>query len=292
MPGQLQLKIAEIKIAIASEDPELELQVTGATRKFLVSGATADAQVQVAWGDFDRAGGGEKVFDSGGLWQLYKGDDRYCFEFTSSAVGAEPYKSACFDPSFSTGQVRLNRRFFDPKVPVYPLEYPLDELLVMNLLSRGRGVEIHGCGVVDSAGIGHLFVGQSGAGKTTMARLWQNGGPVRILSDDRIILRQTDGCLQMHGTPWHGEAELADAGAHPLSCTYLLARGPQNALAAQPAAAAVGRLFSCCFPPFYDPAGLEFTLGFLEHVVLEVPCYELRFVPDARVTDFIRTVLF
>ena len=71
-----------------------------------------------------------------------------------------------------------------------PLEYPLDELLLQGLLARGRGAEIHACGIADGSGRGLLFVGQSGAGKTTMARLWEGERGITVLSDDRIILRR------------------------------------------------------------------------------------------------------
>ena len=64
-------------------------------------------------------------------------------------------------------------------------------------------------GLVDPEGRGHLFVGQSGAGKSTMARFWAGREGVRILSDDRIILRQIRGEIWMYGTPWHGEARHA-----------------------------------------------------------------------------------
>ena len=66
----------------------------------------------------------------------------------------------------------MRREVFGDRLPIYPLHYPLDELLMVHLLARGRGVEIHGSGIVDADGYGTLFAGQSGAGKTTMSRLW------------------------------------------------------------------------------------------------------------------------
>src|SRR5207237_1133299 len=73
---------------------------------------------------------------------------------------------------------------------VSPLEYPLDELLITNWLSCGRGVEVHACGLVDRESGGHLFLGHSGAGKSTTTLLWKKLRDVRVLSDDRIILRK------------------------------------------------------------------------------------------------------
>jgi hypothetical protein len=168
------------------------------------------------------------------------------------------------------------------------LGYPLDELLLINYLAQGRGVDIHACGLIDSSGQGHLFVGQSGAGKTTMARLWQDDPSVTILSDDRIVLRHLDGRIWMYGTPWHGEAMLTSPARSPLWRIYVLSRGIKNELVSMKESEGVARLFACCFPPFYSQQGLAFTLDFFEQLVKAVPCYELKFVPDKHVVEYIK----
>ena len=154
-------------------------------------------------------------------------------------------------------------------------------------LPRGRGAEVHACGMVDPSGHGHLFLGNSGAGKTTLARLCGRVEGTRVLSDDRIILRRLDSRLWMYGTPWHGDAELACPDRAPLTRIYFVRHGQGNALVGQKPAHAVGRLFACCFPLFYSAEALAFTLGFFEEVVKAVPCCELQFLPDARVADFV-----
>ena len=288
-PQRFFVRIADLTIALVGDDPELKLHVEGPTKKFLVEDAEPHVRVRAAWGDLCRENGDEKIFDSGGLWQLYHREGAYCFRFTSSAVGPLPYKVAWFNPGFTSGEVCLNRSYLDSHQPVYPLEYPLDELLILNLLAKGRGVEVHACGLVDSQGNGHLFLGQSGAGKTTMARLWQNVAGARILSDDRIILRRLGNRVWMYGTPWHGEAELAHPGRAPLTRIYFLRHGEKNELVPQREAEAAARLFACSFPHFYSPEALDFTLGFFEEVARAVPCYELSFLPDEWVVAFLQS---
>jgi hypothetical protein len=190
--------------------------------------------------------------------------------------------------SFTFGEVHLHRHYFPQDRSVYPLEYPLDELLMIHLLSGGKGVQVHACAVIDSLGNGLLFAGQSGAGKTTLAKLWRQEGEVVILNDDRIILRHTGGTLWMYGTPWHGEAGFAHPARVPLRRIYFLRHGQKNEIVSLQPAEAVGRLFAHSFPPFYSLAGLDFTLGFFEEVVTAVPCDDLRFLPDQRVIEFIR----
>jgi hypothetical protein len=140
---------------------------------------------------------------------------------------------------------------------------------------------------MDQFGQGRLFVGQSGAGKTTIARLLQQKEGITILSDDRIVLRQTGQTLWMYGTPWHGEAKLASPARAPLSQVYFLEKGSKNQLVPQKRADAIGRLFACSFLPFYSHEGLAFTLSFLEEVVKATPCPVLKFLPDRKVIEFL-----
>jgi hypothetical protein len=282
------LRIADITLAISCDDPEMRLQLQGARSKFLIKEPGADIIIQSVWGNLSEKPRGERLFDSGSTWQLYYQDGNYLFRFTSLAFGSLPYKSAFFNREFSWGEILVHRPFFKTGQSVDPLAYPLDELLTCNLLARGRGTEVHACGLVDSFGRGHLFVGQSGAGKSTMARLWENEPGTTVLSDDRIILRKIENAIWMYGTPWHGEAMLASPSRAPLTAVYFLKKGQKCELIFQKQAGSVSRLFACSFPPFYNPEALDFTLGFLEDVVKKVPCYELKFTPDKSVVEFIK----
>jgi hypothetical protein len=254
----------------------------------LVEAAAPDVHVHAVWGDLRATDTGTLLFDSGCLWQLYAEAATYCFRFASPAYGVLPYKVARFDSAFTAGEVCLHRPYFGSGGAVSPLEYPLDELLLINLLAQGRGVEVHASGIVDAQGHGHLFLGQSGAGKTTMTRLWQQEPGSTVLSDDRIIVRHLDKQFWMYGTPWHGEARLSSPARAPLSRVYFLRHGQHNALLPQRPTTALGRLFACCFPPFHNPAALDFTLGLLEEVTQAVPCYELGFLPNASVIAFLQ----
>ena len=285
--SQFSFEVADIRLLVSSCDPSLRLEARGVTEGFLAGEGKSDARVSAAWADLSEVSRGPKVFDSGALWQLYRRNGSYLYCFTSPVFGPFPYKVASFNSDFTLGEVSLHRQYFEPERALDPLEYPLDELWMGNLLGQGRGAEVHACGVVDAQGEGHLFIGQSGAGKSAMARLWQPHKSARILSDDRIILRKADQKLWMYGTPWHGEAGFSSAARAPLTRIYYLQHGDKNELLPQRAAQAVGRLFACCFPLFYSPGALDFTLAFFEEVVITVPCFELRFLPDQRVIEFV-----
>jgi hypothetical protein len=286
--SSLLLRVADASIELLSSDSRLKLGLEGAMKRFVVEEGKPDIKVQARWDDLSRKNNGKLIFDSGELWKLYSENGSHCYRFTSPIMGAHPYKMATFTKEFDSGEVYLHESYFNQNQPIYPLEYPLDELIINNFLARGRGVEIHACGILNSHGQGYLFVGQSTAGKTTMAKLWEDESGVKVLSDDRIILRKKENKIWMHGTPWHGEAMLASEAKAQLSRIYLLEKGLKNALIPQKPSDSISRLFACSFPPFYNRDALDFILGFLEDVVKNVPCYELKFTPDKRVVEFIK----
>lgn len=228
------------------------------------------------------------VFTSGGLWQLVRVGKFLRFDFVSPSFGPQPYVSATVNQGFSRGEIVLHSRLASAATPFFPLQYPLDELLFTNLLALGRGIELHGCGLVDEAGNGLLFVGHSGAGKSTTAGLWAQAPGVRILSDDRIIVRLIDGELRMYGTPWHGEARHARPEHAVLRRVLVLEHGASNEMELLPRVVAASALMSRSFVPHYSAPGLDFSLSFVAQVVNLVPCEVLRFVPGPEAVEVVR----
>jgi hypothetical protein len=284
--SQLSYSIGGITFGLHAEG-ELRLTPERELRSFAVDCDSCDVNLQVAWAESLRVPASPLLFHSGGLWSLFAEDSGYRFSFLSPLLGMTPYKEAWLDPEFCTGRVLLSRRYFDTERPVYPLEYPLDELLMIHRLSRGEGVEVHAVGISDESGRGHLFLGHSGAGKSTTARLWLDRPGVRILSDDRIILRARDNQIWMYGTPWHGDAGIASPDCAPLSGIYLLEHGSSNVRSLLPPGRAAAELFTRSFVTHHSGEGIRFTLEFLDRVAREVPCSTFKFVPDESAVEAI-----
>jgi hypothetical protein len=132
----------------------------------------------------------QKAFDSGATWELYGNDDGLIFDFHAESFRGHPYRRLLTNRQFSYATLQMNAHSSSRiPLPVDPLEYPLDELLIMHRLTQERGIELHGTGIVRANGVGNLFVGHSGAGKSTTTRLWTSLEDVEVLSDDRIIVR-------------------------------------------------------------------------------------------------------
>ena len=278
------IRIAEVSIGLSANSVE-DLCLPADLDAFRIGAADCDIEISIAWVERLQRPVGKKLFDSGSLWTMYARDYGYIMDFESPALGARPYKRLCVNRSFSEAQLFLSRECLGELDPVHPLQYPLDELLVTNWLARGKGVEVHGCGLADRTTGGHLFLGHSGAGKSTTTMLWKSMRDARILSDDRIILRERGHELWMHGTPWHGDAGFAAPESEKINRIFVLEHGDRNEIVPLSQTQAVGELFARAFPPFHGHRPLDSTLAYLHHITESVPCYRFRFVPDGSAVE-------
>jgi hypothetical protein len=283
---RLAFRVAGTSFGLFSDD-NIAMSLDPGLRDFAIAPGQSDIHIQVSWTDRLALPSGEPLFNSGGLWRLFSESNGYRFYFSTPFLGSSPYKAAWFDPEFRRGELVLFRPYFDQAKAIYPLEYPLDELLMIHRLARGEGVETHAVGIVDDAGRGHLFLGHSGAGKSTTARLWRSGSNAHILSDDRIIVRLRDERVWMYGTPWHGDAGIASPSCAPLSRIYLLEHSSRTELVGLSPGRAAAELFTRSFVPHHSPEGLQFTLRFLDRVAREIPCSIFRFLPDKSAVEAI-----
>jgi hypothetical protein len=115
-----------------------------------------------------------------------------------------------------------NHRRHDRKPYVKPA---IQEVPLRPEEAEGKGVEIHGCGLLDSYGRAYVFAGQSGAGKSTLARLVVHHPGVTLLSDERVVLRTDRDRITVFGTPWQGDAHFASPQSGELAAVFFLNKG-------------------------------------------------------------------
>jgi hypothetical protein len=181
--GGVSIRIAGIRGTDVVFDSEHE--------PFRVGLGAPDIDLGVGWVADLAPTPGHVLFDSGATWRLYQREDGFQFDFIATD---RPYKRLFVDNLFRRATLEMSSRYFDAFPHLAdPLGYPLDELLIMHRLTQEKAIELHSCGIVRSDGTGNLFVGHSGAGKSTTTRLWTACEDVEVLSDDRIIVRRDEG---------------------------------------------------------------------------------------------------
>jgi hypothetical protein len=304
-----RFRIGGVSVEVAGHS-SADVTLVSSLVPFRVEAGAADINIQVEWADSLAPGTGQQRFDSGTTWRLYEDEAGFQFDFNATVFGEQPYKRLLVDTRFRRAILQMSEESFAgfPHV-AEPLEYPLDELLIMHRLTQEKAIELHSCGIVGEDGAGNLFVGHSGAGKSTTTRLWTAREQVEVLSDDRIIVRRDqvrDGegnhgvprvrdCsasrtshsarddrtkMRMYGTPWHGEAAYASPGNAPLARIFILEQGHGNVLTQLSPSQAVAELFARSFVPFHRHEYVESALEFLQEVVNAVPCYRYAFEPN------------
>jgi len=169
-----------------------------------------------------------------------------------------------------------------------PVFYPLDQVLVMHILSSRKGVLIHAAAVNHNGRV-LIFPGVSGAGKSTISKQLSAVEGMEVLTDDRVIVRLCQDVFQAYGTPWPGEAGIAKDKDFALKGIFFLTHGQKNELFEIEPKEAFERLLNVTSVPWYDKAIVQNILAFLEELVTSTPCYDLHFTPTPEVADvFIR----
>ena len=282
------LRIGGVDVALLPSPPGPRLAPSPASRPFVVASDRPDATLVAGWRELDPQPPAEIVFDSNGSWRLYRRDGLDVYRFFDGTIGPSPYKELELDPGGRSGRIWLDPRHHDAEEPLDPLQFPLDELLFLRLLSERDAVELHACALVTPSGQGVVFSGQSGDGKSTTARLWSRLDGASVLSDDRVVVRREADGLWAYGTPWHGDAGIARSARAPLAAVLVLARGERDAVRPLGPAEALSLLLARSFPPFHDAPAMTRTLAVLEAIVASVPCALFAFVPGP---DAVRSIL-
>jgi hypothetical protein len=227
-------------------------------------------------------------------WRLFqtngRSPGRYLFEFFDTRPPHLPIQRALMTTDFCEGELYYRPRNSTGRrswsLPRFMR--PFGELLLVNLLSQGRGVLIHGLGVRDRKE-GLLFIGRSGAGKSTLAKLYKPFQDVVILGDERVVVTQAGGQFWLSGTPWPGEAFTVSPETVPLRKIFFLEHGPRNEFIADRVINLCGLFVQQMFLPYWNSEALGFALAFAEQLIRTLPACRLAFVNDARVIQFLRT---
>jgi len=187
-----QFRVGGISVAVSSE------RVSGVLLSFPLELFRAESKgavvnIRVEWVDRLSPMAELQLFDSGSVWRLHESADAFRFDFSAMNLGNTPYKRLLIDKDFRAGILLMNESSITTcGASLYPWDYPLDELLIMHRLTQEKAIELHGTGIVRPNGEANLFVGHSGAGKSTTTRLWTAIEDVEVLSDDRIIVRRDE----------------------------------------------------------------------------------------------------
>ena len=278
MVSELRLNIGGFTISMTLPDDLGELALPSSYTHFL-SDKEPDVYLRIhrdpfPFDEFSR----EEIFDSGPNWSLYRSDGKYILRTM--------FQEAIFSPDFRFADLHMSGEQDGTLKPVF-FGYPLDQILMINLLCQDQGILLHACGIVDN-GEGILFCGMSGQGKSTLANIWKDEKGSVVLSDDRVIARGILGDLMASGTPWPGEGNHCSHETVRLRKIFFIEHAKRNWVRDLSQREAVSSVLTRSFLPLWDKAGMTRTLEFVDTLSQKIPCYALGFVPDDQIVQFVR----
>ena len=103
-------------------------------------------------------------------------------------------------------------------------------MVLYALATAPTGTVLFHAAVVSHHGRGYMFLGQSGTGKSTHARLWLKHieGTALVNDDNPVVRIGDDGRAVVYGSPWSGKTPCYRNVSYPLGGIVLLSQAPYN----------------------------------------------------------------
>ena len=103
-------------------------------------------------------------------------------------------------------------------------------MIQFSMASATQDTVLFHAAAVSLDGKGYMFLGRSGTGKSTHARLWlQNIPGTELMNDDNPAVRvKSDGTAVVYGTPWSGKTPCYRNISATLGGIVLLSQAPYN----------------------------------------------------------------
>jgi len=221
-------------------------------------------------------------------WAIYKKNDSWIYlEISPESHKMDVHKVAVFSNDYTRARIyNQNEHIFSKGNLTSLTFFPTDQLILSQVLADRGGCYIHSCGV-NFNGKGLLFLGESGAGKSTMAKLFR--GKAEILCDDRIIIRRQKEGIKIYGTWSNGEVPDVSSNFAILQAIIFLEKAQTNKLIPlEEKREIIKRFLSCVVRPFVTADWWQKIFLLINQIIEEVPFYIQRFNNDGKIIDILK----
>ena len=163
-----------------------------------------------------------------------------------------------------------------------PMKYPMGPILMHYITLKTNAVMMHASCAFDGTKA-RIFTGFSGAGKSTMSMIWSEAGN-QIINDDRLIVRRMEDGFYVYNTPMYYQDIPKKA---LLNSIYLISHSPENIINRLSGALAVSKVMAFSIQNNFDRQFINSRIDLFTDINNQVAIYELGFVPDKQVVQFV-----
>lgn len=229
------------------------------------------------------------------LRQRYAGFEHGGADLLEARVECSPGETAyaSMNPAITieAGAIRFNRPDYRGMIDLgqgdvwlkvrsaHPVE-DIDAFLriLFGFLAFERGGLMLHAAAIHRRGRGFLFLGRSGAGKTTVCRVSKAD---RTLNDDLVILYPERDGWMIHSTPFTNPSQVRpNRLSAPAAGLYRLVQAREVRLRPLTPGEALAEVIASIPVLTQDPSRLGALLSRCEQLISDVPAYSLDFLPD------------
>jgi hypothetical protein len=152
------------------------------------------------------------------------------------------------------------------------------------------GMPLH-ASLVEKDGYGVVFLGPSGMGKSTQAKLWVEHQGADFIIGDRPGLRRIDGQWIGFGMPWDGKDGIRQQKQVPIRALISLEQAPENSIRRLTKQEAMIVLLNQVMMPMWDDAAMALLTPLMGQLATEIPFYHLKNLPNKEATELTRKTI-
>ena len=174
--------------------------------------------------------------------------------------------------------------------PFIPFSSLVRTFCEAGMVMRG-GLPLH-ASMVEKDGYGIVFLGPSGMGKSTQAKLWEKYQDADFIIGDRPGLRCIDGTWYGFGMPWDGKDNIMNQKKVPIKALISLEQAKENRIEKLTTQQAMLVLLNQAMMPMWDNAAMDKAMVLMGKLAGDIPFYHLKNLADKNAADITYNDIF
>lgn len=166
-------------------------------------------------------------------------------------------------------------------------------MILFALSTADKKTALFHAAAVSFEGEGYMFLGSSGTGKSTHARLWlENIKGTELLNDDNPVVRiYEDGSVKVCGTPWSGKTPCYRNVCYPLGGIVKLSQASYNKICRLKGIHAYAALVASISGKRWDKRIADGLHETENELAIRVSLWHMECLPDREAADLCSSVI-